>query len=132
MNNFVQPIRVPMYGAAILKDSEATVSGWGAENTGTNKPSTNLLYANLKIVGNKDCDKRYDGYIADSQICATETDKGFCYKDQGNPLVQNKLLIGIASWSIGCADNNHPGVYTRVDRFADWINEYVKIFFTPK
>ncbi len=35
-------------------------------------------------------------------------------------------VVGITSWGIGCAAVEHPGMYTHVSLFSDWIWETVK------
>lgn len=42
--------------------------------------------------------------------------------DSGGPLVSNDTLIGLVSWSIGCA-RGYPDVYTKVYAYLDWINQ---------
>lgn len=121
-NQFVGAIAFPRYGHHIEDKSTAVVSGWGAEVANSSQSTKNLNYAEVFIVSNEVCDSAYDGVIYESNVCAAAPNKGFCTKDHGGPLVQNKLLVGIVSWSIGCATEEFPGVYTRVDRFYDWIN----------
>jgi hypothetical protein len=36
------------------------------------------------------------------------------------------ILVGVVSNGIRCAEPNLPGIYTRVSRYIDWINKYVK------
>lgn len=45
--------------------------------------------------------------------------------DSGGPVVEiyrNRPIVhGIVSWGRGCGLATHPGVYTRVSRFLQWI-----------
>lgn len=65
-------------------------------------------------------------HLDESTICTkNKIGSGSCVGDSGGPLVgHNNTLIGIVSWSIGCADG-FPNVYTNVYRQLDWINEQI-------
>ena len=59
-------------------------------------------------------------------ICSDNSDgKGSCTGDEGGPYVCNinnkTVLVGVISWSNGCADPDFPGVYARVTHVLDWI-----------
>ncbi len=74
--------------------------------------------------------------ITTNMLCArgksTTKPADTCVGDSGSGLVANvaaaqPLLAGITSWGQGadCGDPAHPGVYTRVAQYDDWLLSYV-------
>ena len=74
--------------------------------------------------------------MVEQMMCAAFPGKDSCQGDSGGPLVtagsgdgvtsgQNYELIGVVSTGIGCANPNYPGVYGRVTKQLEWINQYI-------
>ena len=95
-------------------------------------------FVRVPAITNVDCNGYYDNtpndpIIDDSMICSDSKDeKGFCTGDEGGPYICNinnkAVLVGVISWSNGCADPKFPGVYARVTHVLDWINDNMVIF----
>ncbi|KAF7218649.1 transmembrane protease serine 5-like [Nothobranchius furzeri] len=96
-----------------------------------------LKEAPVPIISTKRCNSScmYNGEITPRMLCAgyTEGKVDACQGDSGGPLVcQDEnvwRLVGVVSWGTGCAEPNHPGVYTKVAEFLDWIYHIIEVWF---
>ncbi|GFX43982.1 serine proteinase stubble [Trichonephila clavipes] len=114
----------------------ATVTGWGRLHEDGPLPNV-IQEVSLPIITNKLCENMYRqaGFVEDIPdifICAGYTNGGkdSCEGDSGGPMVLQEddgrwVLAGVISWGIGCALPNQPGVYTRITKFAEWINQII-------
>ena len=61
-------------------------------------------------------------------VCAGTDDGGVgvCQGDSGGPVYQcidnAWTVVGLGSWSVGCARPGKPEVFTKVSEFIKWIN----------
>lgn len=127
----VTPICLPPDNIDLL-GRNATVTGWGRLNEGGTLP-TILQEVRVPIVSNDKCKDMFlnagrPEYIPDIFLCAgyEEGGRDSCQGDSGGPLQVRGddgkwFLAGIISWGIGCAEQNLPGVCTRISRFKLWI-----------
>jgi V8-like Glu-specific endopeptidase len=111
------------------------VIGWG--QTENYQPvSSHLLQADVSIVDNPTCSKKYASFIGitSNQICAGDDERDSCGGDSGGALLSSERdngkwsVIGVVSFGARgfCANSRFPGVYTRVDKYLDWIASNTK------
>ncbi|NEX16037.1 MAG: hypothetical protein C1943_05230 [Halochromatium sp.] len=119
----------------------ATVTGWGTTSEGGQSSST-LMQVDVPLLGPDTCrqDSGYGSRITDNMVCAGFIEGGgrdSCQGDSGGPLVVpdqqgSYRLTGIVSWGEGCARPEYPGVYTRVSRYIDWLEESTGLVFNQQ
>ncbi|RAJ35984.1 trypsin [Kitasatospora sp. SolWspMP-SS2h] len=107
----------------------ATVFGWG-DTRGNGSYSNTLRQVTVPIVSDEVCGRAYPGgsdsaYDARSMVCAGEErgGKDACQGDSGGPLLVAGRLAGLVSWGAGCAEAEHPGVYTRIAAVSEAVHE---------
>ncbi|XP_073667451.1 apolipoprotein(a)-like isoform X3 [Paramisgurnus dabryanus] len=112
--------------------TDCFVTGWG--NTRGTGGEGYLKEAGLPVIENTICNSSpfLDGRVKEHEMCAGNIEGGAdsCQGDSGGPLVcqaQNKFVLqGVTSWGIDCAKAKKPGVYARVSKFVDWIEQSMK------
>ena len=57
----------------------------------------------------------------------TKPGKDSCDGDSGGPLIcsisKKAILLGVVSHGSGCGEEGKPGIYAKVDFFADWFKK---------
>ncbi|KAM4802507.1 plasma kallikrein [Urocitellus parryii] len=126
---FQKPVCLPSKNDANTIYTNCWVTGWGFDKE-KGKIQNILQKANIPLVTNEECQKRYRDYVITNQmVCAgyKEGGKDACKGDSGGPLVCKQggmwQLVGITSWGEGCGLKEQPGVYTKVAEYVDWILE---------
>lgn len=137
----IQAIALPGREEAIFEsETHGFVAGWGLVGQVGSTSYSELLPTQLKnamvpLVIDSDCSNSYSGIVdTTTSFCAGDDQTDTCTFDSGGPLVVLKqrnskyrdhvaILAGITSWGEGCAVDQKPGVYTRVQNYLDWIEE---------
>ena len=128
------------------QDNEATllVSGWGntvpLSSAGNDDTSSNLRQALLIGVPDNACEAAWGVSLPDdTMVCAAKpiqhSNTSSCQGDSGGPLVwrdpsntsdidKGMRLVGVVSFGTtnGCGVGEHPGVYTQVSNYLNWIS----------
>lgn len=90
-----------------------------------------LNQIHVPIISQSQCSQRgwYSGKLTENMICAgyPEGRRDSCQGDSGGPLMCRTdgrwRLYGLTSWGEECAAAHKPGVYTRVNRYLEWLED---------
>jgi secreted trypsin-like serine protease len=85
------------------------------------------------------CQAKYDNFllgraatvrISSAMLCAGNEKSDACAGDSGGPMLWTEdrrwTVGGIVSFGPSSCGNTAPGVYTRVDRYLNWIRQVVE------
>jgi len=124
--DYIQPVCLPTQGLQVPVGTECWITGWGETEAA---PTDILQEAVVEIVSNADCQNWSGLTISELMVCAGYRAGGIdtCQGDSGGPLVCVSsvdddvfILHGVTSHGIGCAEQDKPGVYTRMSEFVAW------------
>lgn len=109
------------------------ILGWGLRKF-EGQPTRMLNYVDVPLIDTNECGELDQAYLDDYYVCTLDRGGryGPCMGDSGGPLMCGGLQIAIFSATEGCADHNHPSIFTRVDKYFDWIWTVTKMGNRPK
>lgn len=139
-NDYVAPICLPLVDGTEF--SEFWAAGWGRIKDTDLKMSTHLRKVKLDRFEHEQCQQIYGfneelhgGINRRTQICAGSMNdsRDTCHGDSGGPLFVYHpdfkcqfLILGLTSFGkSGCGTQGYPSVYTRIQRYLDWIEHIV-------
>jgi len=115
------------------------VAGWGKTTQGKDGDTERKLqFAYLDTYSVTECQGKYDKLlrgratvlINENMLCAGNKKADTCSGDSGGPLLAMDQrfrwsVAGVVSFGPSTCGNIVPGVYTRVDRYLDWIHRVI-------
>ncbi|XP_031204396.1 transmembrane protease serine 6 isoform X1 [Mastomys coucha] len=125
----VRPVCLPARSHFFEPGQHCWITGWGAQREGGPGSST-LQKVDVQLVPQDLCSEAYRYQVTPRMLCAgyRKGKKDACQGDSGGPLVCKEpsgrwFLAGLVSWGLGCGRPNFFGVYTRVTRVINWIQQ---------
>ncbi|XP_060102917.1 complement factor I [Heteronotia binoei] len=118
---------VPWSSYMFKAGHQCKVSGWGRAEGYERQFTLKWGYVNLM----SNCSEIYKERYFKGMECAGTYDGSVdsCKGDSGGPLVcfdsNNVAYVwGIVSWGENCGEEGHPGVYTKVADYFEWISHH--------
>ncbi|XP_040174711.1 serine protease Hayan-like [Anopheles arabiensis] len=132
----VEPICLNTDRPEIGPSINLTVMGWGADGDG--QRADKLMKGTVYEIPLDECVQRFRDVnqqisLGEDQLCAlgekvNDETTDACQGDSGGPLVmtvrQKFYLVGVVSTGAVCG-SSLPGIYTRVSRYLEWIEQRV-------
>ncbi|XP_049774209.1 glandular kallikrein-3, submandibular-like [Schistocerca cancellata] len=98
--------------------------GWGSTSN-TSQPTwpSRLQWAVVPVISLQECIPLASNVPGVNHLCTDALpDKSICTRDPGGPLVQDGVVIGIASWNLNpCTAYPYPSIFCQVSNFLDFI-----------
>ncbi|NWT06013.1 TMPS5 protease, partial [Mionectes macconnelli] len=131
----IRAVCLPPSHQDLLQGTQCWVSGWGYTTPDQAQVAGTLKEALVPLIGTRRCNSScmYPGELTARMLCAgyPHGRVDACQGDSGGPLVcwdgSTWRLVGIVSWGQGCAEPNHPGVYTNVAQLLPWIYQVTEV-----
>ena len=137
LNDYVQPVCLPDHWEKFSFEPEAllTVTGFGDITRFTAVSPDKLQKVNINWENLEKCKAKMP-YVGDDHFCAGDLEgkKDACRGDSGGPLVYKNnqgvaTLVGVVSFSYGCARPGLWSVYANVERQIGFIRSVMN--FSP-
>ncbi|KAM8866501.1 tissue-type plasminogen activator isoform 1-T1 [Synchiropus picturatus] len=129
----VLPACLPERNLELPDWTECEISGYGKDSEFSAEFSERVKRGYVRLWPRDRCvpEVLSGRKVTSNMLCAGDT-RGLddaCKGDSGGPLVcknNNRMtLMGVISWGDGCGQRDKPGVYARVTRYIDWINDKI-------
>lgn len=107
--------------------SKCIAVGWGSLNEQFHNSSVILQHVDLPLISLHNCETMWDTPLFETDLCTLDnTGKDACTGDSGGPLFCGEYVVAVCSRSYGCRGHNESNVWTRVDKYGEWISVTVR------
>ncbi|XP_039909053.1 granzyme-like protein 2 [Simochromis diagramma] len=120
-------IQLPHAEIKLQENEVCQVAGWGFTENYT--LPNELRVVNVLVIKYQICKENWPD-LPNNVICAGgyRTNKGFCQRDSGGPLVCNGFAVGVVSFNknLNCKYPDVPNVYTDISKYRQWIDKILR------
>ncbi|KAG8406009.1 hypothetical protein J3458_021352 [Metarhizium acridum] len=122
---------LPKQDSDPTEGTNLVVAGWGATREGSKNLPGQLREVAVPVVRRDQCQRANEDRSGRSRVnknmfCAglPEGGKDACQGDSGGPIVdETGTLVGIVSFGEGCARANRFGIYTRLGKYVNFVQQ---------